>query len=119
MCVRQESNLHAQSRAPESESGTSPSSVTDTRHHEVRSAGVEPARPLWAPGFEPGASTIVPPRARMPPLCSFQSSDETALFAVGAAMHSAKECVAVDDVATQNVSCKQRISAESVVPQDN
>jgi hypothetical protein len=27
------------------------------RHHEVRSAGVEPACPFRAPGFEPDAST--------------------------------------------------------------
>jgi hypothetical protein len=33
-------------RAPESESGTSTSSVTDAWHYEVRSAGLEPARPL-------------------------------------------------------------------------
>jgi hypothetical protein len=70
--VRQESNLHAQPRAPESESGTSPKFrhgrstprsnprgfYEPARHYNVRSAGLEPACPYRAPGFEPGASTF-------------------------------------------------------------
>jgi hypothetical protein len=44
--------------------------------------------PGWAPGFEPGRVCRIPPRARMPPLFSSQSSVMARCFVYQAAVHT-------------------------------
>jgi hypothetical protein len=119
--VRQESNLHALSWAPESESGTS---------FQFRHGRLTPTKcarqelnlhaRIGHPGLSRARLPKFPPRARMPPLCSSQRSDETGLFACQAAMHTNwSGCGAVNDVATRNASCKPNISTKPVMPQAN
>jgi hypothetical protein len=117
--VRQESNLHALPQAPESESGTSPNSVTDARHHEVRSAGLEPARPYGHPGLS---------RARLPDFRHERGCHHCVVLKVQTRQGyspASPPCTRTGrvrcckHVATRNVECRGDISLEFVAAQSN
>ncbi len=78
LCARQGSNLHALLRAPESESGTSPtipSRTLDTAKCARQDLNLHARN--GHPGLSRARLPFVPPRARMPPLCSSQRSYST------------------------------------------
>ena len=118
--VRQESNLHALLWAPESESGTSPKFRHGRSTPLVRSAGLEPARPERAPGFEPGASALNSATSADATTVQFSKFERDRPIRLGRrGAHGLAGCVASSMVLRGTIGCLAKISAKNAVLQRN